>query len=292
MPFRHFSLMRRTRCSAFTLIELLVVMAIIGMLVGLLLPAVQASREAANRTSCQSNLKQIALAFQLHHDAHRFFPSGGWEWDSPPTYVQGKPAVGPDQRAGWGFQILPYLEGNSAWAGGAITAIGTPDPVFFCPSRRGPQTVTRPDKFIPQLSGTTNVHALCDYAASNREGTGVVRRYDPVRMREVTDGTAHTLLVGDKRLNVRRLGEPQDDDNDGYTVGWNEDTIRRTDEPPKGDHSVDGDGEKLFGSSHVDGINAAFVDGSVHYILYTIDETVFAHLGEKDDGNVLDKADF
>src|SRR5262245_2805395 len=115
--------MQRTRCRAFTLIELLVVVAITGMLVALLLPAIQASRESANRASCQNNLKQIALAFQLHHDAHKFFPTGGWAWDSPPTYIQGKPAVGSDQQAGWGFQILPHLEGNAAWSSGAIIAV-------------------------------------------------------------------------------------------------------------------------------------------------------------------------
>ena len=284
--------MRQSCSRGFTLIELLVVIAIVGMLVALLLPAIQASREAANRASCQNNLKQIALAFQLHHDACKFFPTGGWDWDSPPTYVQGKPAVGADQRAGWGFQILPYLEGRAAWTGGAVMAVGTPDPVFFCPSRRGPQTVTLTDKFMPPLSGTTNVHALCDYAASNREGTGIVRRYDPVRFREVTDGTSRTLLAADKRLNVRRLGEPQDDDNEGYTVGWNEDTIRRTDGGPKADHSGDGDGEKLFGSSHPEGFNTVFADGSVHFIPYTIDEKPFKHLGDKSDGVVHDELSF
>ncbi len=284
--------MRRTRWRGFTLIELLAVIAIVGMLVALLLPAIQASREAANRASCQNNLKQIALAFQLHHDAHKFFPTGGWEWDAPPTYVQGKPAAGSDQRAGWGFQILPYLEGDAVWTSGAIVAVGTPDPVFFCPSRRSPQTVMLPDRFDPPLSGTTNVHALCDYAASNREGTGIVRRYDPVRFRDVTDGTARTLLAGDKRLNVRRLGEPQDDDNEGYTVGWNEDTIRRTGEGPKADHSGDGDGEKLFGSSHPEGFNAVFADGSTHFIPYIVDERLFGLLGDKSDGVVHDELSF
>jgi len=280
------------RRRAFTLVELLVVIAIIGMLVALLLPAVQASREAANRASCKNNLKQIGLAFQLHHDGLNFYPSGGWDWDSPPTFASGNPVAGPDQGAGWGFQILPYLEGNSAWSSGPVAAIGTPDPVFFCPSRRGPQTVTRPDKYTPQLTGNTLVHALCDYAASNREGTGIVRRYTPVRLREVTDGTAHTLVVGDKRMNVRRLGEQQDDDNEGYTVGWNEDTMRRTDAGPKSDHSGNVDGEKLFGSSHVEGFNAVFADGSVHFIAYTVDQALFNHFGDKSDGAVLGEIDF
>src|SRR5687767_11161990 len=143
----------RSRCShrrGFTLIELLVVIAIIAVLIGLLVPAVQRVRESAARTQCQNNLKQIGLAFHAHHGDHLYFPTGGWEWWSTPTYIGGAPAVGAQQEAGWGFQILPYLEGTAAWKGGNATndadrvrvAMGTPNSIFFCPSRRSPQTVT------------------------------------------------------------------------------------------------------------------------------------------------------
>jgi len=276
------------RRPGFTLIELLVAIAIIAILIGLLLPAVQKVREAAARIQCSNNLKQIALAFHNHHDTLQFFPSGGWTAVAPPTYSNGSPAVGAQQAAGWGLQILPYIEGDNTWKAAPVVAIGTTNKVFFCPSRRPPQTVTYPDNYQPRLTGGMITHALCDYAASNKDGDGVVQQIYPTRIADITDGTSNTLLVSEKRLNLAFLGQRVSDDNQGYTAGWNYDTVRKTSRSPRPDYRAPfGDGAGLFGSSHPNGVNAVLADGSVRVISFTIGRRTFRLLGNKSDGQPL-----
>jgi prepilin-type N-terminal cleavage/methylation domain-containing protein/prepilin-type processing-associated H-X9-DG protein len=132
------------RRPAFTLVELLVVIAIIGILVALLLPAIQAAREAARRTQCKNQLRQAAIAFQLHHDSHKFFPSGGWGvlWLGFPEQGYGK-----NQSGSWLFSLLPYMEETALFNLGRGTTgtarrdackqrVQSPFEGMTCPTRR------------------------------------------------------------------------------------------------------------------------------------------------------------
>jgi prepilin-type N-terminal cleavage/methylation domain-containing protein len=135
------NLMRRRTDArrGFTLVELLVVIAIIGILVALLLPAIQAAREAARRTDCRNRLKQMGLAMQNHVSTLRVFPTGGAViYPKIEEYVAGGKPLGPEKQGlGWAFQILPYLEED------AVHGIVTQDQLqastitlYVCPSRR------------------------------------------------------------------------------------------------------------------------------------------------------------
>jgi prepilin-type N-terminal cleavage/methylation domain-containing protein len=311
------------RRRGFTLVELLVVIAIIGILIALLLPAVQAAREAARRAQCANNLKQLTLAFLLHHDKHQFFPGGGITWTYHMTYVSGVPAVGKDQAGGWGFQILPYLEQTNLWLGNGVTpvadpvmdgvnrsvqAIQTDVPQFFCPTRRGPTHYAAQADWMtnPKSSGKSFPHAMSDYAATSWDesyktpsgatvsvpyGLGVLRRMDanpasrmdPVTMAEVRDGTTHTFCLGDKNLSLDVLGAYPYDDNEGYAVGWDDDTVCSTESLPAPDlHTTTN--PNIFGSSHPGGLNMSTVDGSVHFVSFNIDLNTWRYLGNRNDG--------
>ena len=157
------------RANGFTLVELLVVIAIIGVLVALLLPAVQAAREAARRSTCVNQLKQMGLSMQNHIDARGTFPSGGSRFNPQiENYVTGgtnNPGVplGPEKQGlGWAFQILPYLEQNPIHGlNSQLQLTNAVVPLYYCPSRRAPQVSSTHEA----IGGGTA--ALMDYAAAH-----------------------------------------------------------------------------------------------------------------------------
>lgn len=163
------------RRRGFTLVELLVVIAIIGVLVSLLLPAVQAAREAARRAQCSNQLRQIALAWQMHHDTHKFLPSAGWGygWIGDPDRGFGK-----NQSGSWPFSCLPYLEATNLHQLGAGTTgtakrdaltqlAQTPLPTLYCPSRRAAEAYNNADTQATNFNfGSPPTLARNDYAAN------------------------------------------------------------------------------------------------------------------------------
>jgi hypothetical protein len=202
--------------------------------------------------------------------------------------------MGSAQQGGWGFQILPFVEQDALWRGNVgsianaqIQVISTPVKTFFCPSRRPPQVLPATGSWYGP--GGTYPHAPTDYAAGNIENTGViVYGYQGIRIADVTDGTANTLIFGDKRLDKANLNNYQSDDNEGYTSGWDHDTIRRTAIQPMPDSNNGSSwGEERFGSSHPTNFMVALVDGSVRSVSYSISLTTFSNLGSRNDGQVL-----
>jgi prepilin-type N-terminal cleavage/methylation domain-containing protein len=293
----------RHKCRpAFTLVELLVVIAIIGVLVALLLPAVQAAREASRRTRCANSVKQFGIAFHNHHDTLGIFPDGGENW-SPTAYPRsmkgGVPDTAPNQNWGWGYQILPYIEQSSVWMNASDDVVrGVTLPVYFCASRRkpmaivvGPTTPPIPAGMIDYV-GNAGTEAFLDPVQSQvvngigvdipgaavgngtdgvvvRRPGGFPNRGQSLRLAILTDGASNTLLIGEKRLRPENLGRPQSHDDQGFTAGWDRDEICWGNVPPDIDRRGQ-DGFYQFGSAHSSGFSAVFCDGSVRTIRYNI----------------------
>lgn len=171
--------------GGFTLIELLVVIAIIGLLMALLLPAIQRVREASNRMRCGNNLSQIAIAMHNFHNDFQIFPSAGYHWNVGRVVRNGVPVQAPEQNWGWAYQILPYMEQDQTWRlppGQEVAISNTPIPGYYCPSRRRPSvgpprglgaTVSWMDVATGQTgsSSGTWTPAKCDYCFAGVGGT-------------------------------------------------------------------------------------------------------------------------
>lgn len=233
--------------AGFTLVELLVVITIIGILVGLMLPAVQAAREAGRRMQCSNNLKQIGLAFSSHLQAKNAFPGGGSAvvMPTPRTWVGDQVAVYDQQAWSWGYQILPYIEETALWNNRDDDLVArTPLPGYFCPTRRRPvalaagpwQVSAKPRAMIDYAgnAGTSSTGGAMGSAFASDGNDGAICRLTDasgarayVSASDIADGLSTTIMVGEKNLNsMFSASQCQPDDNVGY-VGPFEDDVAR-----------------------------------------------------------------
>jgi prepilin-type processing-associated H-X9-DG protein len=308
------------------LIELLVVIAIIGILIALLLPAVQKIREAAARIQCQNNLKQIGLAVHNYHDGNNQLPPA---------------RVGRDAYATWPVLIAPYVEQQNFANLWDITRIYQQQPnplsrtttlkIFFCPSRRSPMLSPASENGVSGTDGNGHLESACgDYACC--DGTGWERNTTkaqgamiaplltspnigdnnpyPARItgfRSVTnfsaisDGLSNTLLIGEKHVRHGGLGLASNGD-DAYYSGYNYDTAQRS-----AGWYLDGGGVRQnkpimkpddaastirFGSWHTGTCSFVFCDGSVHSLPVNIDIETLRRLANRSDGLPVDASAF
>lgn len=213
--------MRRVRSSAlpprraaprraFSLVELLVVTAVVGVLFGLLLPAVQAAREAARRTQCQSRLKQIGVALHAYHDARQAFPRGGWSarqaalsWTAAVLPgLEEQPLLDSIDRS------APYTAASNLEAGRTRLAL------LLCPSMRGGDSLRRSrdlpssaeHRYAPTSYGAIQgERGLRAANARNMPERGAMIFRHEVALKDITDGASHTALVGEAPEGIHAL---------------------------------------------------------------------------------------
>jgi prepilin-type N-terminal cleavage/methylation domain-containing protein/prepilin-type processing-associated H-X9-DG protein len=313
-----------TSRRGFTLVELLVVIAIIGILIALLLPAVQAAREAARRTQCTNNLKQMGLALHNHHDSLKVFPTGGnYPWPNIANYLtpNGVP-FGPDRQGlGWMFQILRYMEQNAVYEINVQADLETKVIAgYFCPSRSSVRWQTprvlndyagaTPDEFwrsgnhwvVPRNQRYYGIIVRTNWNDNDSSYPfGPAGSSSPTTMAGIKDGTSHTIAIGEKRLRSHSYESGDWHDDRGWTDGWDPDIMRATAINGPWNYRYGPDTDRVggesgcynscgydFGSAHPAGANFLLGDGSVRMIAYTIDKDIFTYLGDRRDGHAVE----
>jgi prepilin-type N-terminal cleavage/methylation domain-containing protein/prepilin-type processing-associated H-X9-DG protein len=296
----------------FTLIELLVVIAIIGVLIGLLLPAVQKVREAASRMKCASNLKNIGLALHQHHDTYGVFPPG--RVDAPYTVPQGQIIQG--GHGTFPF-LLPFLEQEALariyrWdrrsQGPENQPVATtPLKVFQCPSAEADRWVTAvedPGNYsyggrgacadyggVLEIDTRLVESGLVDRAAYYQ---GVLTKNYLTRLADITDGASQTILVTEcaGRPRLWRAGRPVPGiyASGGAWVGGTL-TLGQGSTPDgatkPGPCAINCTNDHEVYSFHPGGANAVFADGSVHFLKASMDIRIFARLATRAGGEVI-----
>jgi prepilin-type processing-associated H-X9-DG protein len=304
-------------------VELMVVVAIVAILFGLLLPAIQKVREAAHSVQCINNLKQLGIAALNHESVYGRLPGGGWtgRW-------LGEPDRGTDrtQPGGWIYQLLRFMEQDSlaAWGTGLPRAqqleinsqrASLPVPLLICPSRRGIGPF--PNAEANQYYNGAGIPALLahsDYAACATDQnfydeplgngppdlkngddptfwkspeyrtagfTGVVFLRSEIRIRDISNGTSNTYLVGEKHIDpIKYYTGTDEGDGEAMLIGMNGCIFRSTDFPPIRDTPYFSD-HLHFGSPHPGACNMLYCDGRVQGVVYSVDPAVHKRAGNR-----------
>ena len=296
---------RRSR-KGFTLIELLVVIAIIAILIALLLPAVQQAREAARRTQCKNNLKQIGLAMHNYHDTFGLFPPG---WIGVNTSVTPNiPDVTRGSGVGWAVMLLPYLDQAPLYNKMNFNVdINNPAndlvrmtmlPAFRCPSDTGgpfndigasgapapPALTTLPTSNYVGNAGSLEIDT-CNVLAPGIQcnNNGALFHNSSVRIRDFTDGTSNTFLAGERKTVV----------SIGFFATWLG-AVPGGDQPfvrilGVADHTPNNPVLHIddYSSPHEGGAQFLFGDGSVHFLSENIDTISFGSLATRAGGEIV-----
>ena len=268
--------MRHAHRVGFTLFGLLVVLAILGLLMALLLPAIQKVREAANRMKDANNLKQIGIAFHNYHNDFNRFPGG---YGGEPVAQGNVPKL---DTGSWCYMILPYVEQDNLYRAIVQGNTGVV-PIYCSPLRR--------------QAALYNGKAKIDYAGNagsaddpEKPGDDGILSEKKISFAAITDGSSNTLMAGMKGLRTTEYltGKGKGDSGSCWT-GGTIDTLRTSNadkRPPLRDVNNE-DHDRGFGGPGANGINFAFCDGSVREIRYTIKPAVFQAIITRDGGEVV-----